>query len=595
MDRRTLLAFALIFVILIGSQMLMEAIYGPKNGGQGPDSLQVAFPEDPEAVDIPAGQIAWDPPPSPPSNTVPGERQLLSAAEALEMVTGEYSGPVTIESPLYRLQIDPVGGRIISWEGLNYASHLGGSVQLIPGEIPATGMDAIIFSERELDLGRILYQPDQTGEIRVNAGSGRTLTLTAVTRGGLLIQKTFTFDPSSYEIVVDLVLRADDPLQSERTLGLVGRPNFLRFGWNQGISHTERNQKMEQAAMRSFARVGEEYQYKKQMNLKKGREKVEAQLTGSVHFAGLQNRYFTVVGIVPQIPGAPVEGTIQLSGDPELLLQSWAIQLPASRVGSEIAAGRIVLFVGPQEAPLLAAAGQGLEKTMDLGWKLFRPLASMVLTSMAWMHRFIPNYGLIIILFSLLTKVLFYPLTKKSTESMKKMQELQPKLKAVQEKYKDNKEKLNQATMNLYKEEKVNPLAGCLPLLVQSPVFIALYQALNHTIALRGQPFVLWIKDLSQPDALAQLPIALPFLGSDLNVLPILMSAAMYFQSKMTPTSGGGQMAAMTTMLPLIMVFIFYNMPSGLVLYWLVNTILQGYQSWKIHKTAPADQGVQTT
>jgi len=171
---------------------------------------------------------------------------------------------------------------------------------------------------------------------------------------------------------------------------------------------------------------------------------------------------------------------------------------------------------------------------------------------------------------------------------MKKMQELQPKLKALQEKYKDDKEKLNTATMSLYKEEKVNPLAGCLPLLLQSPVFIALYQAFNHTIALRGQPFVLWINDLSQPDAIAQLPFALPVLGSDLNVLPILMSVAMYFQSKFTPSTGGGQMAAMTTMMPLIMVFIFYNMPSGLVLYWLINTIMQGYQSWKIQKTAPA-------
>ena len=129
-------------------------------------------------------------------------------------------------------------------------------------------------------------------------------------------------------------------------------------------------------------------------------------------------------------------------------------------------------------------------------------------------------------------------------------------------------------------------------MVVQMPVFFALYQALNHTISLRGQPFVLWISDLSQPDAITQLPFALPFLGSDLNVLPILMSVAMYFQTKMTPTSGaGGQMAAMNTMMPLIMVFIFYNMPSGLVLYWLTNTIMQGYQTWKIHQTAPTTGG----
>ncbi|NCQ34217.1 membrane protein insertase YidC, partial [bacterium] len=265
-------------------------------------------------------------------------------------------------------------------------------------------------------------------------------------------------------------------------------------------------------------------------------------------------------------------------------------------VGDEIAGARLDFYVGPQEAELLESYGVGLEKSMDLGWKVFRPLTEVVLWGLKLMHNFIPNYGVIIIIFSVLTKMMFYPLTKTSTKSMKKMQELQPKLKALQEKYKDDKEKLNQATMQMYKDEKVNPMSGCLPLLVQSPVFIALYQALNHTISLRGQPFVLWISDLSQPDAITTLPFSLPFLGSDLNVLPILMSVAMYFQTKLTPTSGaGGQMAAMNTMMPLFMIFIFYNMPSGLVLYWLVNTILQGYQTWQIHRTAPGSEGAQAT
>jgi YidC/Oxa1 family membrane protein insertase len=178
---------------------------------------------------------------------------------------------------------------------------------------------------------------------------------------------------------------------------------------------------------------------------------------------------------------------------------------------------------------------------------------------------------------------------------MKKMQELQPKMKALQEKYKNDKEKLNKATMELYQKEKVNPLSGCLPLVVQMPVFFALYQALSHTISLRGQPWILWVQDLSQPDALFEMPFGLPFLGSDFNVLPILMSVAMYFQTKLTPTTGGGQMAMMNTMMPVIMIFIFYNMPSGLVLYWLVNTLLQGYQTWKIHQTAPTPGGNEAT
>ena len=419
-----------------------------------------------------------------------------------------------------------------------------------------------------------------TGKMTVPTYAGRTLRTEFELMTGI-------------DLAVALV--AVDGGPARRTLEMTGRPEDVRFAWNQGIATTERNQKMEQTAMRAVARVGDEYVYKKLMDLKKGVEKVQEQRRGSVRFAGLQDRYFTIVGVVPWEQGEPVDGTIRLSGDQDKNTQSWSIDVPARRGdGGEIARAAIDLYIGPQVADLLKAYDQGLEKSMDLGWKLFRPLAEVVLWGLKWMHQYIPNYGVIIIIFSVLTKLAFYPLTRTSTQSMKKMQELQPKLKALQEKYKNDKEKLNKATMELYQKEKINPLAGCLPLLVQSPVFIALYQALNHTISLRGQPFVLWIEDLSQPDALTQLPIALPFLGSDLNVLPILMAVAMYFQTKMTPTSGaGGQMAVMNTMMPLVMVFIFYNMPSGLVLYWLVNTILQGYQSWKIHKTAPS-QGAQT-
>jgi YidC/Oxa1 family membrane protein insertase len=135
-------------------------------------------------------------------------------------------------------------------------------------------------------------------------------------------------------------------------------------------------------------------------------------------------------------------------------------------------------------------------------------------------------------------------------------------------------------------------MAGCLPLLVQMPVFIALYQALRNTIALRQAPFALWMNDLASPDALFQLPISLPFLGSSFNLLPVLMAVSMYFQTKMTPSAAsGGQMAVMNSIMPFMMLFIFYNMPSGLVLYWLVNTVMQIYQTWRINSTAPATGG----
>ena len=310
----------------------------------------------------------------------------------------------------------------------------------------------------------------------------------------------------------------------------------------------------------------------------------------------MQNKYFTVVGILPQGPDQTVEGTVVLSADPARRQQTWAIEAPlrAPSAGNGVlAASRLTTYIGPQETETLRAFGLGLEKTMEMGWALFRPLAEGVLWILGHMYRVIPNYGVVIILFSVVMKLVFWPLTRTSTESMKKMQALQPKIQEIQQKYKDNREKLSQETMKLYQKEKVNPMAGCLPLLVQMPVFIALYQSLAHTIALRSAPFVLWMNDLSQPDALFSLPFSLPFLGNEFNVLPILMSASMWLQTKITPTANiGGQMALMNTLMPVIFLFMFYQMPSGLVLYWLVVNIMSIYQTWRIHTTAPRTGGV---
>ena len=608
MDRRTLLAFVLIFLILAGYPYLMNKFFPQPEqvtgqfAGSDPDSTLVvgdgtiASQTPTDTQDLSSSSIT-DPGTTESATDSEGvpESRPLTADEALALVPGGVEQTISIKTPLYRVELSTRGGRITQWEGLEYDSWLGGPVRLIPENILSTGLDAVFFRGGDVQLGGAVYRADRMS-LDLGEGSGpSSLTLTATTVGGLEIRKIFTFRPDTYGVEVDLVVAASDEA-ARHSLNLAGSPDQFRFGWNQGIAPTERVQKMELPSLRSLGRIGEDYHYKKRQNIKKSVEKVEGQWSGSVHFAGLQNRYFAVYGIVPQEQGKPVEGTIRLSGNKELETQSWAIDVPAQRgVGDEIAVARLDLYIGPQEAERLHSYGQGLEKSMDLGWKFFRPLSEVVLLGMEFLHRFIPNYGVIIIIFSVLTKLAFYPLTQTSTKSMKKMQELQPKMTALKEKYKNDKDKLNKATMELYKEEKVNPLAGCLPLLVQSPVFIALYQALSHTISLRGQPFVLWINDLSQPDAITQLPFSLPFLGADLNILPILMSVAMYFQTKLTPTSGaGGQMAAMNTMMPLIMIFIFYNMPSGLVLYWLINTLMQGYQTWKIHQTAPTTGGKET-
>lgn len=615
MDRRMFAAFGLIFLILIGSQMLMQKLYPQPENPAAADSTAVAAGnpvEDVEAVgtrhDLDIADLE-----NANANATLNDPGTAAAAEGRtdattstapvtrESAAGLLPGPaettVQVTTPLYRMSISSIGGRVIRWETFEHMSYTGDPVQLVPEEIPASGVDALLFRQGEIELGDARYSFDQPGDLKLSEGEDPgSLTLKVQTRGGMEIRKIFTFDPEAYGFDVDYVVSAVDPIRADESLDLLGSLQDVRFGWNQGVQPTERIQKMEGPSLRAIARVGDEFFKKKRDDLKKGLEKASGQWRGSVQYAGLQTRYFTVLGIVPlNADGTPKEGMVRFGGDPELLAQSWSIDVPANRdAGGDLGTARLQYFIGPQDDKLLNAYDRGLGEAMDLGWKWIRPLSIVVLKGMEWMHRFIPNYGVIIIIFSILTKLAFYPLTRTSTESMKKMQELQPKMKALQEKYKDDKEKLNQATMELYRTEKVNPLAGCLPILLQSPVFIALYQALSHTISLRGQPFVLWMTDLSQPDAIATLPFALPFLGSDLNVLPILMAIAMYFQTKLTPSTGGGQMAMMNTMMPLFMVFIFYNMPSGLVLYWLVNTIMQAYQSWRIHQTATPSGGKET-
>lgn len=588
MDRRPIIGFVLIFVIIIGYYFIMGQLYPPQPAAQKPVAAATADSRD-TAPATPATQA-----PAPVPTFAAGDSLAaalpLTMEQALSPLPAD-GGPaaVTVTTPLYRARIDMRGGAVSGWELLEHKSWKGGPLQMVPQGVDGSA-DKVIFHLTEMDLSTFPYTADQ-GDFTLAAGDGkRTLVLRGKTRGGLEVRKTFTFDPASYGVSVGLELGGDG-VAVANLLAQTGSPDAMRFGWNRGIALVERHEKQERGMLRSFAGVGEDLHRRKREDLKKDVAKVEGQWRGSIRYAGLQDRYFMIVGIVPLEQGGPVEATARLGGDQARQAQTWALDLPARRADGGIAASRLELYIGPQQAELLEVYGQGLEDAMELGWTWVRPLSRLVLWGMDLLYKVIPNYGLVIIIFSIVTKLMFYPLTQTSTKSMKKMAELQPKLKALQEKYKNDKEKLNAATLKLYQEEKVNPLSGCWPLLVQSPVFIALYQALSHMVSLRGQPFFGWIRDLSQPDTLVAAPLGLPV---DLNVLPFLMSIAMYFQTKYTPTTGGGaQMQMLNTLMPVIMVFIFYNMPSGLVLYWFVQNVLQAYQSWRIMKTTAAGGAVK--
>ncbi len=597
MDRRTVLAFVLIFLIVIGSDYFMRRMRpAPAPPNVPVTTEQAAATTANDRTAAPAPTLAM------PAPVGAADSSAVTAATALAVVAEDVGERrYRVETPLYQVEIATLGARIVSWKSLAHRDADRQPVELVPqGDGAARqGNDAVSFVAGTLELGQVNFSSDGPPQLSVSSATGAaSLVLRARTAGDLEVRKTYTFDPDSYTMLVDLEVVAVGPRAGEAAR-LIGPPVSARFGWSQGIASTERTSNAEQAAFKSFARVGDDLHARNRRDIGKSADKVNARFTGSVRFATVQNKYFTVAGILPQGPDQTVEGTVVLSADPVRRQQTWAIEAPLrapSAGNGVIAASRLTTYIGPQETETLRAFGLGLEKTMEMGWALFRPLAEGVLWILGHMYSVISNYGVVIILFSVVMKLVFWPLTRTSTESMKKMQALQPKIQEIQQKYKDNREKLSQETMKLYQKEKVNPMAGCLPLLVQMPVFIALYQALAHTISLRNAPFVLWMNDLSQPDALFSLPFSLPFLGNEFNVLPILMSASMWVQTKITPTANlGGQMALMNTLMPVIFLFMFYQMPSGLVLYWLVVNIMSIYQTWRIHTMAPRTGGVAAT
>ena len=210
----------------------------------------------------------------------------------------------------------------------------------------------------------------------------------------------------------------------------------------------------------------------------------------------------------------------------------------------------------------------GLENSIDYGWVKW--LALPLLITLKYLNQFVHNYGIAIIIITTLIKIIFWPLGNKSYKSMKEMQSLQPKISELREKFKNDKTKLNQEVMQLYKKYKVNPMSGCLPMVIQIPVFFGLYKALLYSIELRHAPFAFWIQDLSAKD---------PY-----YITPIIMGATMLWQQKLSPQVGDPMQAKLMLLMPIVFTFLFLNFPSGLVIYWLFNNILSIGQQYYINK-----------
>jgi len=282
----------------------------------------------------------------------------------------------------------------------------------------------------------------------------------------------------------------------------------------------------------------------------------ELELKGAVQWVALQDKYFLSV----MIPKQGEAALIKAEGEK---IVSAGVRMAASGGASSVA---LQLYAGPKEYDTLRSLNVGLEDMIDFGWFIYgswtivKSIAKPIFYVLRFIYEYVPNYGVAIILLTCGIKLCFVPLQYKSYKSMKMMKAIQPKIAALQEKFKGDRDKLNKELMKLYREQKVNPLGSILPMLLQMPVFVALFNVLYMSIDLRQAPFMLWVTDLSLED---------PF-----YVLPIIMGATMFIQQKITPNTMDPTQAKIMLILPIGMTFLFINFPAGLVLYWMTNNIL---------------------
>ena len=537
MEQRALIATVLSIAILLGYQLYTARVEAPST----PEAERGA-PTPPTSVPAPPAKPAIAPPPA----------KAAPATMAPEKL-------VTVETDVLHLVFSTNGARVAAWRLARYTDKAGKPVELVA---PAhEGAAPLLLIGEDPDLAGLTYTTDRDRlDLRGPAAVG-TLVFVGATPSGLAVEKRFTFRSGSYRVEAEVRLR-----NTART----ELPAGVRVEWGPGFrtpSAGDPSQPQPPTAWVDGKRVQEDL----------AKLKGEGTHSGAVSWVALHDSYFTAslipgtkdaVAVVTKVT-AEVGEKREKHDLPIVALATRAVRLAP---GAE-ARVPFTVYGGPKDVDTLKAAGNGLDNLLDFGIidTHVLPLARPALYLLKFLHGLTGSYGLAIIILTVLIKVVFHPLTMKSLRSMQAMQALQPRLAALQEKYKNNPKKRQEEMMALYKRHGANPMGGCLPMVLQIPIFIALYNALGASVELWRAPF-LWISDLSAAEA----GLFTLWGGIEFRPLPLFMGASMFVQQKMTPTTGDPRQAQMMLyMMPTLFTFMFWGFPSGLVLYWLVNNCLQ--------------------
>ena len=488
---------------------------------------------------------------------------------------------VTVTTPNYVAVFDERGGRLASFKLTAY------SKRKIDPELPDEQMNLVAQPNRD-DWPLRLTMTDANAPALENApfiadqesltvAAGETAQLTMIYQdpSGLTVTRVLTFSGDTYLVSQEVVL--ENSGQAGYDGWLTMRINSAPFAGTSG-RYDEMGAYINNGLVTDSAKDAAE-------ELSKFKNKLTR-----VDWIGYMDQYFLTALVMPDLTDSPDNLPPALSA---ALQDHGGLAVGASQP-VDLGPGKkrvynYDFYYGPKSNEALKAAGHNLIKSVDLGWFSF--LATPLAALLRFIYKGVGNYGVAIILVTIMIKIVLWPLTAKSYRSMKSMQKLAPKVAKLREKYADNKEAMNKEIMQLYKTFKVNPLGGCLPMMLQIPFFIAFYRVLDSLLELRGAPFVLWIQDLAAPDRLFSFNFTIPLFEppTGIPVLTLLMGASMILQQKMTPNTMGDPMQAkMMMMMPVIFTFILINMPAGLVLYWLVNNILSIGQQLLINRPEPA-------
>lgn len=558
MDRNVVIATVLIAIIML--VWLTWLAPPPPAPPAGTDSV---------AVEVPQPDLLEDDQPIADEQTAV-DSALAGAQEGEERF-------ITVETDLYQARFSSKGGTPISFTLKEYKKFDQETpVELISREDQgALGLVFTTPSNHLVDTRDLFFDYTLERDTLVVSNAPTELAFEARVGQGM-IRQTYTFLPEEYEVR----LRVEQ----------VGAESFAtregyELAWYGGLPFTEDNLQDEARHVGAYAMSGGEVEY---IDLNDGEADTQ-RLSGDVSWVAVKNKYFAGV-IMPQgeTRGAELEGEQIGNLDAGTLWKdlSARVLMPSATAQAD----SFTLYIGPLEYFRITDYGVGLYDMVDYGYDFFewmtRPLAKFIFIPVfTFLGRWLPNYGIVIIVFSILMKIALYPLTQSSFKNMARMRELQPKMEAIKAKYPDDPQKQQQAMMAMYKETGINPLGGCLPMLLQWPVLIALYQFIPQSLELRQAGF-LWANDLSAPDVILRLPFSIPFYGDFVAGFTLLMGLSMVVQMQLqSQPTANAQTKILTYTMPIMLFMIFNRFASGLSLYYLIYNIVTAIQQLLINKT----------